>query len=103
LERAGEAEPVPVIIEPAGKPIRLGISWRTDEAEPGTVIINRLTPGSAADRAGLRVNDRIDLINDQTFTSSDEFRKLASEAKGPIVLRVESGGKVRVVEVAVRE
>lgn len=103
LERAGETEPVPVIIELTGKPIRLGISWRTDEAEPGNVIVNRLTPGSASDRAGLRINDRIDRINDQTFKSSDEFRKLASEAKGPIVLRVESGGKVRTVEVAVRD
>jgi C-terminal processing protease CtpA/Prc len=103
LERAGEEEPVEVSIELSGKPIRLGISWRTDEAEPGNVIVNRLTPGSAADRAGLKINDRIDRINDQSFASSDEFRKLASEAKGPIVLQVESGGKVRRVEVAVRE
>ena len=38
---------------------RLG---RTDEAEPGCVIVNRIIPGSPADMAGLRINDRIDRI-----------------------------------------
>jgi hypothetical protein len=103
LQRAGEAEPIEVQIELTGKPIRLGISWRVDEAEPGCVIINRLTPGTAADRAGLKLNDRIHLINGQAFATSDQFRQLASEAPSPIVLQVESGGIVRTVEVPVHD
>ena len=53
VERRGEDEPRELTLELPGEPARLGIGWRVDDAEPGVVIINRLTPGSAADVAGL--------------------------------------------------
>ncbi len=84
-----------------GPPVRLGISWRSDAAEPGCVIINRVTPGSPADVAGLHVNDRIHEINGQSFSSSEQFRQLALQASSPIGLEVESLGRIRRVEIPV--
>ena len=57
IERPGEAEPLEVTLDLPGEPVRLGISWRTDDAEPGSVIVNRVINGSPADLAGLRVGD----------------------------------------------
>ena len=65
-----------------GEPARLGISWRTDDAEPGCVIVNRVTPGSAAELAGVRVGDRIYRIGGRDFADGEEFRELAVDARG---------------------
>ncbi len=93
-------------LELPGKPARLGISWRTDDAEPNTVIVNRLTPGSPADVAGIRVGDRIDAVAGRGFNSGEEFRALANPAPDnnardpqPLVLSVETQGRVRTVNV----
>jgi S1-C subfamily serine protease len=99
LERAGASEPVEVTIELAGEPVRLGISWRTDDAEPGTVIVSRVIPGAPADLAGLRVGDRIDRIGGREFATSDAFRRLVGETPGRFTLAVETAGRVRTVEV----
>jgi hypothetical protein len=99
FERAGETAPVESTLQLAGEPVRLGISWRTDDAEPGTTIVNRLTPGSPADLAGLRIGDRIYKIGGREFASGEEFRRLATTSPSPMVLEVETSGRVRTVEV----
>ncbi|MFV1966811.1 MAG: M20/M25/M40 family metallo-hydrolase, partial [Pirellulaceae bacterium] len=48
VQREGEAEPREVSVPLAGKPTRLGIAWREDDAEPKTVILSRVVPGSPA-------------------------------------------------------
>ncbi|MBI3840123.1 MAG: M20/M25/M40 family metallo-hydrolase [Planctomycetia bacterium] len=99
LQRPGEAAPVETTLELAGNPVRLGISWRTDDAEPGCVIINRLTPGSPADLAGLQINDRIYRIGGQEFATSEEFGQLATGTREALVLDVETAGRVKTVEI----
>ena len=99
IERAGEEAPLELTLQLAGQGVRLGISWRTDPAEPRSVIINRLTPGSPADMAGLRPGDRIYQINGRDFTGSDAFRELATSLPAPLILEVETSGRVRIVEV----
>jgi len=37
----------------AGRPLRLGITWRVDDAEPGTIILTHVVPGTPAARAWL--------------------------------------------------
>ncbi len=98
VQRPAEASQRELSVDLPGDPVRLGISWRTDDAEPGCVIINRLTPGSPADLAELHVNDRIHRIGGQEFTTSEEFRQ-ATTAPGALVLEVESAGRVRSVEI----
>jgi hypothetical protein len=99
LQRAGETSPVDTTLELVGEPARLGISWRTDEAEPGCVIINRLTPGSSADLAGLKINDRVYRIGGQELDSGEAFRQWATKTREPLVLEVETAGRVRTVEI----
>jgi Peptidase family M28/PDZ domain len=98
VERPGEDAPVEMTLELAGEPVRLGISWRTDAAEPDSVIVNRVTPGSPAALAGLKPGDRIHRIGGRDFATGDEFRELATRLPSPLVLEVESGGRVRTVE-----
>ena len=58
IERPGEDTPRDVTITLSGEPTRLGISWRIDEAEPGTVVLSRVAPGSYAELAGLLAGQR---------------------------------------------
>lgn len=94
VERSGEAEPVKLTIEPAGAPIRVGITWREDPSEPGTVLLTSVVPGSAAAAAGLAVRDRVYTLGGKTFASSDEFRTLLRALPGPIELTYERLGIV---------
>jgi hypothetical protein len=93
--RPGIAEPIDDALDLAGAPSRLGITWRTDDAEPGVPILNRVLPGSPADLAGLHANDRIHQIAGADFNSIDEFRELAATLPGPLELTVETAGQVR--------
>jgi C-terminal processing protease CtpA/Prc len=86
-------------LEPTGQPTRLGITWQVDDAEPGAVMLTRIVPGSTADRAGLRVYDRIYEVSGERFRGSDEFHRLVHELASPLDLLVETRGKVRHVEV----
>ena len=97
IERTGQAAPVQLALQLTGKPTRLGITWREDDAEPGVVILNRVTPGSPAAAAGLRVNDRIYQIGGQDFVDGNAFRVLANQATGPVELVVELRGQIRTV------
>jgi hypothetical protein len=89
---------------PAGQPPpRLGISWRDDEAEPGTVFLTRVVDGTPAAAAGLAVHDRILLLNGQSFAGDDDFRarvlELLDSGATQFTLLVESRGHVHTVAV----
>ncbi len=95
--RPGIEEPFQVKIQLSGQPIRLGIAWRFDDAEPEVAQITRVVPGSPAAASGLRVLERVYEVNDQRFRSSDELRKLLA-ADGPLRLLVETRGRMRTIE-----
>ena len=84
-------------VELDGAPLRLGISWREDKAEPGTLILSRVVTGSAAHLAGLRVADRIYAIDDREFSDGSGFRRLLSELPDSFELLVERRGQLRTV------
>lgn len=86
-----------------GVPVRLGLNWRFDAAEPGCAILTRVTPGSPAAEAGLKPGDRVYSINEQVFATSDEFRQLATSLPGPLMLEVERSGHVQTVEIMLAE
>jgi hypothetical protein len=101
LHRAGEASIVERVITLAGRPVRLGISWRLDDAEPGALILTRVVSGSPADTAGLRPNDRILEIGGRSFADGREFQQLAAETASPIRITTERHGQTRIVELVI--
>jgi S1-C subfamily serine protease len=59
VDRKGAQEPLKLAIRLAGSPARLGIGWREDDAEAGTVVLTQVLTGSPAQRGGLRLGDRL--------------------------------------------
>lgn len=88
---------------PGAKPPRLGVSWRTDDAEPGSVYLTYVAKNSSAAAAGLAVDDRIYAVNGQSFTDANDFRDivvgLLDSDAAEFTLLVETRGHVRTVHV----
>jgi hypothetical protein len=99
IERGGSEQPLELKASLTGAPTRLGITWREDEAEPQSVILARVVPGSPADRAGLRVGQRIYKIGDATITGSADCSRRLADEPGPIEFTIESQGRIRTVKV----
>lgn len=72
-------------------PPRLGVSWQMDEQT--ALRITRVTPGSAADRAGLREGDRITAMDGWEIDDEIRFRQRILAAAGPTELQVERDGQ----------
>ncbi len=90
--RAEQAEPVKLTIELNGAPIRVGITWRDDPAEPNCVLITQVVYGSAAHAAGLKERDRIYEVGGKSFTGSTEFLQLINESASPLDVLAERSG-----------
>jgi hypothetical protein len=101
VQRDGQPEPITLEVNLSGTPVRVGISWREDPAEPRALFLVQVVPGSPAERAGLQVGDRIYEISDLTFTGSDQFMELINSLPGPLTLLVERNGRVFTVTVEV--
>jgi hypothetical protein len=92
-------QPDPWVMSPGDPPVRLGIAWKADEAEPGTILISHVVAGSAAAAAGLRVGDRICRIAGREFPDDEAFAKLARTLPSPLELLAERAGQFRTVVV----
>ena len=97
--RTGQSGPVELQVPLKGKPIRVGINWREDPAEPGVVAISLLEPGSPAEAAGIKFNDRILRVNGENFKSGDECRHLLLNSPSPMPLLIEREGQLRTVTI----
>jgi len=81
----------------AGKPLPLGVAWRSDEAEPGMLILTHVVPGSPAGRAALKPGDRIYRLAGRTFADGRQFAETVKTLSGPVELVVERDGQPRTV------
>ena len=99
IEREGEKEPLEIAVTPRGSPIRVGISWREDPTEPGSVILTQVIPGSAAALAGLANGDRLYSVGGRRFTSNDDLSQLIAATPTPIEVIMERTGRLRLVKV----
>jgi hypothetical protein len=97
VARPGVAEPLVLTITPQFEPIRVGISWRMDDAEPDTAIISQVIFGSAAQQAGVQVGDRVYELGGQRFGSEREFVNLLATARDPFPMLLERDGQLRLV------
>lgn len=96
--RPGVAEPLNVTLSLRGSPVRIGLAWRVDDAEPTAVQLTRIVPGSPAAEAGLHAREWVYQVNGHDFRSSDEFAELLKEGES-LELLVESWGRLRTATV----
>lgn len=94
VQRQGRGEPVSMSIPLAGQPVRVGVTWREDDAEPHAVEVTRVLPGTPADTAGLRPGDRIYEVAGDPIENGDSLRHLLRTAPAPLELMVEREGTV---------
>lgn len=97
IERPGSeaSQSLELAVELDGTPLRLGISWRVDEGEPGSVLLSEVVAASPAYLAGLEVADRIYRVNGQDFADDRQFLSLVTEGYGPYQLLVERQGRLK--------
>ena len=77
--------------------MRLGITWRVDEAEPKTLILTHVVPGTPAALAGLQPGDRIYQVAGRDFADENEFLRLAKPATDSLDLLIERNGQIQLV------
>jgi S1-C subfamily serine protease len=99
IARPSQPDPLTLDVQLDGEPIRIGISWRGDDAEPGTALVLRVIPASPASEAGLRRGDRIYELDQQPFLDSTEFGLRLGELHRPFQVTYERDGRVREVEI----
>jgi hypothetical protein len=95
VQRVGSDTPLLLKMTPAGDPIRVGITWRLDDGEPGTAIVTQVIYGSAAHAAGVKFADRLYTIGGVSFRTQDDLLKLLSTARSPLELLLERDGRLR--------
>ncbi len=64
----------------------LGIGTQSLAGQPQSLVLSQVTPGSGAEKAGLRISDRITKIDGKELQNFDELRaELAKHAPGEVV------------------
>lgn len=91
VKRTGHSEPLELPVRLSGEPTRLGLAWRTDDAEPGSVILTQVIPHSPAALAGLKPLDRLRTFGEHSATS-DQIAKAAMSL--PVTITFERDGIV---------
>jgi regulator of sigma E protease len=97
--RPDEPKPSSRAVQLGGRPMRLGITWRLDQAEPGTLVVTYVVAGSPADLAGVKPGDRIYRIAGEDFPDDARFAELVRTLPGPFTLLIERDGRTLTVEV----
>jgi hypothetical protein len=94
LVERGDRDRVEVTVRLAGSPLRLEISWRDDDAEPGTVVVSQVVPGSAPRAAGLLPGDRIYQVQGRDFADGGQLSQWLQTQGGRVELLFERRGRL---------
>jgi hypothetical protein len=97
VERGGR-KPAEMPVELSGGPLRLGITWRVDDAEPGVLILTRVVAGTPSALAGLLPGDRILRMDGRSFATEREAVDRLRNPPAALRLRLERRGQVLHVE-----
>lgn len=95
VERVGQQSPLTLPIRLRGEPVRLGVQWRTDDAEPGVAIVTAVIRGSPAAAAGIEPLDRLLPPAHQETDSTQWLEGFAGQPE--VTLRRERRGRVSAV------
>ncbi len=85
--RREQAVPLPPL------PSRLGISWDADLDKQGIIQLTRVAPGSPAERAGLRIGDRILKFGSHRIAEIGDFLATVLAAKDQVSVLVQRDGE----------
>jgi hypothetical protein len=83
------------------QPTRVGVSWREDDASPGTVLLTRVIPNSPAWTAGIRPGDRVYAVCGHRFLGTEDFVQLVTSLPSPLEVTFERDGRVQDVSLDV--
>ena len=97
--RTGKTEPETLAVTLDGKPMRVGVIWGDDPAEPGTIFLRQVVPLSPAGLAGLKVGDRVLEVSGRRFATSQEFGTLLNTLPGPLEMVIERQGRISTIRV----
>ncbi len=84
---------------PPDKPLRVGIVWRNDDADPGVAVVTYVAPGSPAERAGIQVGDRIYRVGGKPFATDAELGQWLRTLPGPLPIQIERQGRISTREI----
>jgi hypothetical protein len=71
---------------------RLGIAWQRKDGDPPGVTLTNVTPGSAADRAGLQIGDRLVRFAGQEASNESRLGVTIWAASSPATAVIERAG-----------
>lgn len=97
VKRPGRSEPLELAVRLTGEPTRLGMTWRTDDAEPGSVILTQVIPHSPAALGGLKPLDRLRAVDEHSATSEQISRAAMSL---PVTVTIERDGVITTKSIA---
>jgi len=99
VQRGGATSPQKATVPLQGNPIRIGMSWRVDNADPTNVIVTQIVAGGPAYWSGLKTGDRVYGINEEDIVSSDALHQNLITLPSPIDLLIEREGQLRQVTI----
>jgi len=79
-----------------------GLGWKEDEAEPTTILVVNLQPGSRMHATGLLPKDRIYAVSDQRFKTSVKFQELLKNQAEAGTLLIERDGRYYLLKLRAR-
>ena len=91
---AGTLETREIAVQLRGEPLKLGITWRENTAEPRAVTIVSVAAGSPAALGGLQVGDRLLRLQGQRFDDSADLSRLAVDLNLPAEVEIERRGRI---------
>jgi len=80
-------------------PVKLGCNLRNTNSNG--VVVYKVDPGGASERAGLLCNDVVEYANNRPTRNLTEFRAVANNSNGPLYLQVRRRG-VRKLQIAIQ-
>ncbi len=103
VRREQHDEPLQLSVRLDGEPLRLGVTWRVDAADPGGMILTRVIPHTPAAEAGLKRGDHIYRIAGRALADEAEFVRLVRSLPGPLEIVLERDGRLLTLVVELDE
>lgn len=82
-----------------GSPLRLGMQWQPDDAEPRGILVTHVLFGSPAEQAGIQAGDYIFAVNGEPLSEPDRFEEIIERTAFPFTLLVDRQGKLKTVTI----